>query len=67
MEKLGKFGISKAVVIAAAIVVVIAVAVAASLIYMGTAPTAPTAPKKLRVAVIYVTPIEEPWNTVLHP
>ena len=31
-----------------------------------TVSITPPPPKKLRVAVIYVTPIEEPWNMALH-
>ena len=66
MKKLGKFGISKAVILGALIVVVVVAAVAGYLTFMGAGPATPTAPKKLKVAVIYTTPIEEPWNTVLH-
>lgn len=52
-----------------AIVALIIIVIAGIAVYYATRPppTPPTPPpKKLKVAVIYVTPIEEPWNTVMH-
>jgi len=47
------------------VILVIAAAIAGYAYYQFYAAPPPP-PAKLRVAVIYVTPIEEPWNTVLH-
>jgi len=51
--------------IAVLIVVIVVAIVAAYVMLIPKAPEAPTT-KKIKVAVIYVTPIEEPWNTVMH-
>ena len=48
------------------LIVVAAIIIVAA--YMAFSPKAPptTPTGKIKVAVIYVTPIEEPWNTVMH-
>ncbi|MEM1532319.1 MAG: BMP family protein [Thermoproteota archaeon] len=61
-----KRGISKmAVVLIVALIIVVGIVAWYAFSSIGVAPQ-PTPVKKIKVAVIYVTPIEEPWNTVMH-
>jgi len=57
-------GISKLTIVA--IVVAVVVVVAAVAVWLTTMPPPAPVEKKIKVAVIYTTPIEEPWNTVMH-
>ncbi|PUA34238.1 MAG: hypothetical protein B9J98_01210 [Candidatus Terraquivivens tikiterensis] len=61
-------GISRTAAVAIVVLVAIVVGVVAwyASSFAGVTPQQPSPTKKVRVAVIYVTPIEEPWNTVMH-
>ncbi|MCS7126582.1 MAG: BMP family protein [Aigarchaeota archaeon] len=66
VESPGKCGISKMVLALIISVIIVVVAVAGYFVTLSPGPQSATPVKKLKVAVIYTTPIEEPWNTVLH-
>ncbi len=61
-EGMKKRAISAALVAGIVIVIIIAVAAAA---YLSISPS-PEEEKPMKVAAIYTTPLEEPWNSVLH-
>lgn len=56
-------GVSKIIIIVPIIIILIGIGYFVATTFI--APPASTT-EKVRVAVIYVTPIEEPWNTVMH-
>lgn len=68
MRRYTKLGISKIAIVAVVVIVVIVAALAGYFALTAVTPKAPveTPVKKLKIAAIYTTPIEEPWNTVLH-
>lgn len=59
-------GLSRTSLLVIVVAVVIILAAAAYFAYPAFSPPAAPSAKKIRVAAIYTTPIEEPWNTVLH-